>query len=60
MTSLQKRKELVLDYFGTFLTGQGSHAEACLHALNDYHLWLEENGYFDSSDYRPEGDDNAE
>lgn len=60
MTSLQKRKELVLDYFGTFLQGQGSHAEACLQALNDYHLWLEENGYFDSSDYRPEGDDNAE
>lgn len=60
MTSIQKRKELVLDYFGTFLFGQGSHAEACLHALNDYHLWLEDNGYFDALDYNLDGDDNEE
>lgn len=47
MTSNQKRKELVLDYFGTFVPGQGTHAEACLQALVDYHQWLETEGYFD-------------
>jgi hypothetical protein len=46
MNSEDKRKELVLDYFGTFVPGQGTHAEACLQALSDYDKWLDEEGYF--------------
>lgn len=50
ITSLQKRKELVLDYFGLFAPGDGSHAEACYHALCDYHEWLEDCGALDGEE----------